>query len=250
MRHPHKWEEMLPEEFFEELERKPIVYWACGAMEEHGLHNPLAMDPYTGYEICLRAVEKSGGILFPVVPFAIAYYPGLSREELRSKKRELFPPSLWVSHELCERLYVELMESMADIGFRSCIAFGGHAPADDLLQQIEKKHNGRIGNMRFWGGGTIRILRDVLADVVKKEPLSRGHGMMWETSMALAIRQDWVDLPRAARIKSSPLPSQLKPQSDEAIAYIAKANPELGNFLINTAAERIARLAEEMLKEQ
>jgi hypothetical protein len=31
MRHPHKWEEMLPEEFFEEFERSPIAYWACGA---------------------------------------------------------------------------------------------------------------------------------------------------------------------------------------------------------------------------
>ena len=57
MRRGHKWEEMLPEEFFEEFERTPIAYYACGAMEDHGLHNALGADCYIAYEICLRAVE-------------------------------------------------------------------------------------------------------------------------------------------------------------------------------------------------
>ena len=248
MRNLHKWEDLRPEEFYEEFNRKPIVYWGCGAMEEHGLHNALGTDPYSGYEIGLRAVEISGGILFPPVPFAPAGIPGRSRDELRRAKLEsLMPPSLWTSRELCERVYVELMEAMADLGFKACIAIGGHWPADMLLQNIEKKCQGRIGNMRFWGGGTVRILHDVVAEEAKKDPLIGGHGMMWETSLVMAIRKDWVEVERAARIKRSPLPSQLKPGSDEVIAHIVKANPELGNRLFNTAAERLAKLAGEML---
>jgi creatinine amidohydrolase/Fe(II)-dependent formamide hydrolase-like protein len=247
MPHTHRWEDLLPEEFYEEFERAPIAYWACGAMEDHGLHNALGTDPYTGYEICLRAVRISGGIVFPVVPFAPAYFPGLSREDLRRKDRPLFPPSLWVSGELCERIYVELMESLADMGFKSCIAVGGHAPADRLLQDIEKKLGGRIGKMRFWGGGTMRAIGDVVAEEAKKDPKIGGHGMMWETSLVMAVRRDWVQVERAPRIKTSPLPSQLKPGAPDIIAHIARANPDLGNRLLDIAAERTAKIAREML---
>ncbi len=249
MRDLHKWEDLRPEEFYQEFERRPLVYWACGAMEEHGLHNALGVDPYTGYEICRRALDISGGILYPLVPFAPAGWPSLSREQLRGGgPNDLFPPSLWVSTELCERIYVELMESMADLGFKVCIAFGGHWPADGLLQQIEKQHKGRIGNMKFWGGGTWRILQDVVEKKAANTPNIDGHGMMWETSLVTAFRPDWVDLERAVDIKQSPLPSQLKNESDAKIAEIANANSDFGNHLLGIAAHRLAKLATEMLE--
>jgi len=216
-------------------------------MEEHGLHNALGVDPFHAYEVCLRAVRMTGGIVFPPVPFAPAGVPGYSRGQLRSGDYELYPPSLWVSRELCNKLYVELMESMADLGFKSCIAFGGHWPADLLLQEIEKNLHGRIGEMRFWGGGTIRILKDVLDKETEKDSLMGGHGMMWETSLVAAMRPDWVDLERASRIKSSLLHSQLQNADPERLEYIRKADPKLGERFINTAAERIAKIAKQML---
>ncbi len=252
MRDTHKWEELLPEEFYEEFERRPVVYWACGPMEEHGLHNVLGTDPCKAYEICRRAVEITGGILFPMVPLASEWrrpWSGYSRTQLRSSKDELRPPSLWTSNELCDLVYVELMESMADLGFKVCVAFGGHWPADALLQEIEKRYEGRIENMKFWGGGTVRILEDVLEEERGKDPNLGGHGAMWETSMIAAVRPDFVDVARAARIMDSPLPSILKAHaSPEEIAHIADANPEFGERLLNIAAERIAKAAMEMLE--
>ena len=247
-RKSHKYEDLLPEDFYEELARAPIAYWGCGAMEEHGLHNPQGTDLYAAYEICLRAVEISGGIVFPPVPFAPAYFPGLSRRELRDRTKELFPPSLWTSGELCKQIYVELLESLADLGFKACIAFGGHAPADALLERIEKEVDGRVGEMKFWGGGTVSILRDHLQEEAKKNPLAMGHGMMWETSLVMAIRLDWVDLPRARRIKENALPSQLKKQTPERLEFITTANAEYGNRVLNLAAQRAAKLAQDMLR--
>lgn len=246
MRHPHKWEEMLPEEFFEEFDRTPIAYWACGTMEDHGLQNALGTDPCIAYEICLRAVNLTGGILFPVMPVAPAGYPGYSREELRSGKHELYYPSLWVSREICKDLYIELLESMADLGFKSCIAFCGHWPGDMLLQEITKEKDGRIGKMRFWGGGT-SILGDVWSAEAEKDPGINGHGMMDETSMNMAVRADWVDLPRAKRINESLIASQLKGQPQAMLDKIADANVEFGNRMLNVASERIAKIAKEML---
>lgn len=243
----HKYEELLPEEFYEELARAPIAYWGCGAMEEHGLQNALGTDLYAAYETCLRAVEISGGIVFPPVPFAPA--ANYSHAELRSGKKELFPPSLWTSRELCRQIYVELLESLADLGFKSCIAFGGHAPADSLLQEIEKELGGCVGKMKFWGGGTVRILRDHMSEEAKLHPLGTGHGMMWETSLVMAMHADWVDLPRARRIKQNKLPSQLKKQAQERLDYIAtNANAELGNRALCLAAQRAAKLARDMLR--
>ena len=113
MRKMHQWEEMLPEEFFTEMARAPVAYWSCGAMEEHGLHVALGNDYIQMYEVCLRAARITGGIVFPPVPFAPAGAPpSYSRDQLRRGEHELYPPSLWVSRELCERLYTELLESL------------------------------------------------------------------------------------------------------------------------------------------
>jgi len=59
----HKYEDLRPEEFKAELDRTPIVYWGCGLMEYHGLYNALGIDSGKAYEICVRAVAISGGIV-------------------------------------------------------------------------------------------------------------------------------------------------------------------------------------------
>jgi len=65
----------------------------------------------------------------------------------------------------------------------------------------------------------------------------------------MALRPDWVDLPRARRIRENKLPSQLKNQPQERLDYIAAhANAELGNRALNLAAERAAKLARDMLQ--
>ena len=246
----HRYEDLLPEQFYEELGRTPLAYFAAGAMEEHGLHNPLGTDYRQDYEVCLRAAEITGGIVFPPVPFAPAGIPGYSRAELRRAcPDKLFPPSLWISREACELLYTELLESLADLGFKACVALGGHYPADLLLQDLCQRHAGRIGGMAFWGGGTVALLNDddFLAKLEQREPNSGGHGMMWETSLIMAIRPDRVELPRATRIQDSPLPSQLKGNAPESMARLADANVALGEELLARMVEVAVGKARELL---
>jgi creatinine amidohydrolase/Fe(II)-dependent formamide hydrolase-like protein len=247
MRHPHRWEQLLPEEFYEEFRRAPIVYWACGAMEEHGLQNALGVDPLTAHEVCLRAAAISGGIVHPLVPLAPAYIPGLSREELRAQERELYPPSLWVSRELCEQAYTELLESMADLGFRVGLAVAGHYPADLLLRELAQGHGGKIGGMCFWGGGIFQLLEEVLPEEIHQEPELFGHGLMWETSCVMALNSGWVDLERVDRLKASPLPSQLKPAPDSHLARVKEASAAFGDRYLNAAAARLAQIGRELL---
>jgi hypothetical protein len=115
-----------------------------------------------------------------------------------------------------------------------------------LLQEITKEKDGRIGSMRFWGGGT-SILQDLWKSEAEKDPAIVGHGMMDETSMNMACHADWVDLPRAKRINESPIASQLKGQPQTMLDKIADANVEFGNRMLNVASERIAKIAKDML---
>jgi len=243
----HRWEDLLPEEFYAEFDRAPLAYMAAAAPEEHGLHNPLGTDMWPPYECCLRAAEITGGIVFPLIPFAPAYFPGLSREEMRSGEKELFPPSLFVSRELCALAYTEVLEGMADMGFKACIALAGHAPADRLMQDLTAKHGGEIRGMKFFGAGTYSLLHDYLGELNKEHPGASSHGTMWETSMVMATAPGYVDLPRAERILSDPRPSQLQANNPETIAYIQKANVELGEESLKRVVEVVVAKAAELL---
>ena len=181
-RHPHKYEELLPEEFYEEQNRASIVYLPIGAPEEHGLQNVLAVDPWTAYEVCLRAADHSGGIVYPIIPFAPAGHPSWSHEELRRRAADGAPPSCFVSRELCKSLYIELMETLADLGFKVCMACGGHWPAEVLLKEIDKELGGTIQGMKFWGCGggrssSGRMGRDVQAEAVSRRSRHDGRNL-------------------------------------------------------------------------
>ncbi|MCE5240760.1 creatininase family protein [bacterium] len=243
----HRWEDLLPEEFTAEFERAPLAYLAAAAPEEHGLHNPLGTDMWPPYEVCLRAARITGGIVFPLIPFAPAYFPGLSREEMRAGDKELYPPSLFVSRELCELAYTEVLEGMADMGFRAAIALAGHAPADTLLRDMTEAHGGVIRGMKFFGAGTYSLVQDFLAELARETPGSGGHGVMWETSLIMATAPGYTDLPRAERILGHPRRSQLQANRPEIIAGIQQANVELGEKTLQLTVERVVAKAEELL---
>ena len=218
-------------------------------MEDHGLHNVLGTDMSVGYEICLRAVRRSGGILFPPIPFAPAGIPGLSREELRNGKRQLFPPSLWTSRELCKAIYLEVMESMAGLGLRVCVAVGGHYPAGLVLREIETELGGRLGGMRILTGEKPELKPAVELECRESDPRVMGHGAMWETSQVLAVNPDWADPSRSARTFDTPIPSQLKSNPPEVIARIPEANAVLGNRILDGTAALLSDEAQRLLAE-
>ncbi len=251
MRYPHKWEELFPDEFFAELARAPIAYWCCGGMEEHGAHLTLGTDWISLYPVCLEAANEAGGVVFPPVPFAPAYMRGLTREELRSKRFELFPPSLWVSGELCRLMYVELLESIADLGFKACIALGGHGPAAKFLRQITEERGGRIGDMFFFAGGGDDLAQEELKELAAEHPSWLGHGAMLETSMVMAYNPEWADPSRARRVLDAPYASQVKNWDErvkeDRLRALEEASEEVGKKVVAAMAKRVAAKARELL---
>lgn len=243
MRDKRKYEELFPEEFTAILQKKPICYWACGPMEYHGLQNTLGIDPAKAYEICLRAASISGGVVFPLVPFAPGggYPPSKSRAELHQLAPE-HVHTLCTDAETCTQLYTELFESLADRGFKACVAFGGHGPAGALLKKIEKDLGGRMHAMRF----ATFTSTSFIADFLKGTQLG-GHGGMWETSMNMAVNPDFVDLARTKGPANGVWPTDCKKFPDNLLDAVMQANLEFGNKLVDVSARAVAEAALKLL---
>jgi creatinine amidohydrolase/Fe(II)-dependent formamide hydrolase-like protein len=262
MRNLHKYEELFPDEFKAELERCPIVYCAFGPMEYHCAHSALGMDPVKGYEVCLRAAEISGGIVFPMIPFAPSVKVAdngrftdkpANRNDIRDMAEMSFP-SIYTSIEVCEKLYYELFENFAeDIGFKVCVVMGSHGPAGALTKKISEE-NPIFKGMKIIGTGSLTHNRDLVDAEYKRLGISRvSHGGMWEASMYMATNPDLVDpeklkdaLPGAyEKYMFETYGKETVPDYDE----IKQVSLEFGERLVQTAAERIAAEALEALKE-
>lgn len=253
LRNMHKYEELFPDEFKAEIERSPIIYLAFAPIEYHGRHGGLGMDLLKGYDICLRAAEISGGVVYPAVPAAPEGKQLMSRDELRAAAR-LYSPGVFISAGACERLYNELLEVFAeDIGFRVCVIMGSHAPAGKLARKIAGGR-ARVKGMKILAAGSMTHNRDVLNEEYGRLGIARvNHGGMWESAMLMAVSPESVD---PEKIRNAPLDPDSMHAKEKYGAYqiplpayeeISKVSVEFGERLLQAAAERIAAEALELL---
>ena len=71
-----RYEEMLPAEFLDAMDRMPVCIVPLGLLEWHADHLPLGLDGLKAHGICLRIAEKlDGGVVLPPVYFG---RPGFS----------------------------------------------------------------------------------------------------------------------------------------------------------------------------
>jgi creatinine amidohydrolase/Fe(II)-dependent formamide hydrolase-like protein len=254
MRNPHKYEELFPDEFAAELKRAPIVYCAIGPMEYHCAHGALGMDPVKGYDICLRAAEISGGIVFPLIPFAPEGGDHLlNREEIRQMAYAAFP-SVFTSAEVCERLYYDLFAALAeDVGFKVCVVMGSHGPAGQLVKKIAGSTPVFKG-MKIIGAGSMTHNRDVIDAEYARLGITRiSHGGMWESAMLMASNPEFVDPEKLRDAEPGGYEKYMyETYGKETVPIyeeIKKVTLEFGQRLVQTAAERIAAEALAALKE-
>jgi len=217
-RNLHKYEELTPNEFDREKERASIIYIAAGPMEFHEECNALGIDPLKGYQWCLAAAEITGGIVFPLVPFAPAGPPPYcTRDDLRKRNSEvkfgqyteqpLLYPSVMTSRKVCRALYLELLENCADdLKFKMCVFFGSHGPAGSMIKEIVSEADGNPSDfkggyqkiagdfhgMRVMAVGSLDYNLDVIREYYQEKDVRRiNHGGLWETAINYAINPEF-----------------------------------------------------------
>jgi len=230
-----KYEELLPHEFFAEIDRKPIAWVPCGLLEWHGKHQALGLDGVKVYEMCLRAADQAGGIVLPTTWWGPGGNPPKTKAELA--ETELIPGSIAMDRALCETLFNEIFSSLERVGFKVIVALGGHYPSGDMLQRIARQY-ALNSTVKIWAGKDPLLIAD---------QGGRGdHGGKWETSLLWYLRPELVSFSKVAdtcggRVEEETFGITGNPRSE--------ASHELGEKWANIAIERLIQIAHDLLEQ-
>ncbi len=175
------YERLKPREIEAIQSAAPIAYLPWGALEYHGVHNPVGLDGIKAHALAVDLAKANGGIVIPPVYHAanlIKSYPGVD-----FKKHSLeFAESLVRS--TCQAYFRQLMEA----DFKIIVCISGHAgePHIDILREEAEAFAGRYPGYRFW----------TVAEFDLIEELTPNHSALGETSLQLYYAPETVDLSR------------------------------------------------------
>jgi creatinine amidohydrolase len=166
MEKKYKYEEMMPVEFLEAVERMPVFIVPTGLLEWHGDHLPLGLDALKSHAICLKLAEKlGGGIVLPP-----NYYgrPGYSR----------YAGTLTFSDALMNLLFTELCDQLRKVGAKVITLITGHyGPCQvDFLKYFA--HNYMMEHPEV-----TLIAKPEYEGVTINGVIPQDHAGKWETSM-------------------------------------------------------------------
>jgi creatinine amidohydrolase len=166
-------ERMRPAQIDAARERFPAVYVAFGSVEWHGRHGPVGLDGIKAHEQLVGLAMRSGGVVYPLVPFGCGGGHGG------------FPHTYMVSAEPLEQLTLDLLRGFERHGYRAVILLAGHYPNREnyLAPATAAYHD---------SGGTM----DVLFLKENQSPgIDKGcHACMTESSMLLHLHPETMDM--------------------------------------------------------
>lgn len=186
-----KYEEMLPHEFEEALQKFPVAYVPVGSLEWHGRHLALGNDTLKAYGILLRTAEKYGGVVVPptywghMAHWKPGCHPGLPKE-------------------IVDALFIAVFGGLVTVGFKVVIGVTGH-DVDPQLASLQKAVDAISADGKAAG---FAMKEGLLYDLPEDKMDHAGH---WETSILMCLRPELVDM---KRIKDEDLST--KAGADEA----------------------------------
>lgn len=148
-----------------------------GAIEVHGPHLPVGTDSIETYEIGLRAAEKVGVIITPLI------WMGNSRSFMD------FPGTISVEPETLHRYVHDVTLSLMQNGFNKLVLLDGHGGnygiLDLLIEEIHIETKALICHVRVWEMATVSKPDGV--------PDYDGHGGSSETAVMRVLTPNDVD---------------------------------------------------------
>jgi creatinine amidohydrolase len=260
---------MFPWELARALAEAPIGYVPLGALEWHGEHNAVGLDTIKAHAVCVRAAQRSGGVVLPPL-----YWATDSREDLDDGtyltggvelgERYHVPGNMfWLQPETYCQLLLDIYEAMRRRGIRAIVVVAGHWSKGTLptIRASGAKFSAQHPAVKWL------LLTD--QEVVPDLHYPHEHAAGGETSLLMAIRSDLVDLSKALETDRSlrawyaGQPEHLLRRQETGHKYIGvdtdcddgandpelTASLERGQLLLSTISERIAERAEALLAE-
>jgi len=222
-----RYEESRPEAVRDMIARSPIAYVPFGALEWHGEHGPLGLDGIKAHHLCEASAEKTGGVVFPAVFWgAFDTMP--------------FPFTFHFEKSGIRKLIRSMLPQLDEWGFKVIVLLTGHYPPSQMkLLRNECRRFNKKGGALALGAPEMVFATDL--------HYWGDHAGMWETSIMMAIKPEWVDvsvlpngLSACERLEKHGVMGQ-----DPSV----KADPEKGEKAIAHIAEGMADAVERVLKD-
>lgn len=213
-----------------------------GSTEYHGEHLPYGTDALVAEALAGAVAERVEGLLvLPTLPYGM------------SKHYYHFPVAISLTTKTLMLVLREILQSLHGHGIRRLLIINGHdgnIPAIDAAAREFRadKPEMKIAVLEAWWETAARLLPEGTFEAWG----GLGHGGEGETSMALAIAPELVEMEYArGRIPKLPLHVQVKWRFEELTPYgvtgdPTKASAEKGKMMMEALIELLTSFIKEM----
>jgi creatinine amidohydrolase len=228
-----RYEELRPDQIEAIKNKRSVAYIPWGAIEYHGIHNPIGLDGIKAYGLCLELAQVAGGCVLPTVYHATSTIKTI--KDLAHRQH-----SIEHSEDLLKLLAEELFLQLADEGFRVVVLLTGHAgqPHMDILKEAAIECEKKCPNSRFWAIAEF--------DIVEDSVLVANHSARGETALQLHYRPDLVALDRLDEGDAPTLERDAVWGEDPRLAT-EKEGAEIAGAFVEAAKKRIDVLLDESI---
>ena len=119
-------ERLRPHQIETVLAERSLIYLPLGTIEWHCHHLPVGLDALTAHGLCLRAAERTGGLVWP------ALYYGNGGDHGDFPWTVMMPDTAEI-----ETLLTFTLRRLCDLGVKEAVLFSGHF-ADTQLEMIDR----------------------------------------------------------------------------------------------------------------
>lgn len=237
-----RWEEMLPHEFVEARDRRPVCYMPYGLAEPHGAYNALGLDWLKARELVERAAHAHGGIVAPPFCWHIQ-----ERPEFHDNGRGQGwlcdvgvrqPLASSIPWDLFFRMVFHQIRSFDARGFHAAILVTGHYGGLERTMRLACQYYLRRT------GSPIRLAAIADYEAIDEGMPYRGdHAGICETSQLMELRPGLTDLTRTA------VPAELGTRFAGTAFPVNGVIPtrEIGRSIVDAQVRNLGRMAGDLL---
>lgn len=208
-----RYEELRPDQLDAARQEAPLVYVPIGSLEYHGWHLPVGFDAMHAYALCLRAAERTGGVVLPPTFWG-------------TRGHERFRGSLLLKEATIAALARDILERLAERGYRLIVLFTGHWPEvqGGLLRRVAEEFAGLRPDIRV-----------LVLDPFNLHPTDTHaeHAGCIETSAMLHLRPDLVDMSALSD------PAALEAISQDCVAATAELGERRAEEVLGALVEAV-----------
>ncbi len=169
------------------IHRYPLAYLPLGSLEFHGPHLPVGLDALNAHGVCVRAAQRTGGVVLP------ALYQGIGG------LHGGFPWSLMMeSPEAIRANLITTLTRLEQLGLRGAVLFSGHFAGEqiELIDELAGE----------WNSVGRRGLHIVATSVARcpTAPIAPDHAGVFETTLLHALHPDLVHLEQLPPVAEHP----------------------------------------------